>query len=125
MTHPPPPSPTSPPRLNRFNAGFRNSSTCLWSNYEYFNSLSCDFPVEKTNVPELAILYIKQAYFKNKYGKKICYYDLPVVGQATPMLNPPEDLENYVPEEDEVKMLRPKYDVISGQFLGLVETLAS
>ena len=47
-----------------------------------------------------------------------------VVGQVTPMLNPPEDLENYGPEEDEVKTLRPKYDVLSGQFLGLVETLA-
>ena len=81
--------------------------------------------MEKTNVPELAISYIKQAYFNNKYGKKIYYYDLPVVGQETPMLNPPKDLENYVPEEDEAKMLRPKYDVISGEFLGLVETLAS
>ena len=106
------------------NAGFKNSSTCLWSDYGYFKSLSCDFPVEKSNVPELAILYIKQAYLNNKYGKKIYYYNLFVVGQATPMLNPSEDLENYVPEEDEVKILRPKYDVLSGQFLELVETLA-
>ena len=80
--------------------------------------------MEKSNVPELAILYINQACFNNKYGKRIYYYDLFVVGQATPMLNPPEDLENYVPEEDEVKILRPKYDVLFGQFLGLVETLA-
>ena len=102
------------------NAGLKNSSTRLWSDYEYFKSLSCDFPVEKSNEPELATLYINQAYFK----KKIYYHDLFVVGQATPMLNPPEDLENYVPEEDKVKILRPKYDVLSGQFLGLVETLA-
>ena len=40
------------------------------------------------------------------------------------MLNPPENLEKYVPEDDEVKILRPKYDVVSGQVLGLVETLA-
>ena len=33
-------------------------------------------------------------------------------------------MENYIPEEDEVKILRPKYDVVSGQFLGLVKTLA-
>ena len=79
-------------------------------------SLSCDFPVEKSNVPELAILYIKQAYLNNKYGKKIYYYNLFVVGQATPMLNPSEDLENYVPEEDEVKILRPKYDVFLDSF---------
>ena len=40
------------------------------------------------------------------------------------MPNPPEDLENYIPEDDEVKILRPKYDILSGQCLGLVETLA-
>ena len=105
------------------NAGFKSSSSRLWSNYGYFKSLSCDFPVEKSNVPELAILYINQAYFNNKYGKKVYYYDLFVIGQVTPMLTPPEDLENYVPEEDEVKISSPKYDVVSGQFLGLVETL--
>ena len=74
------------------NGGFKSSSICLWSDYGYSESLSCDFPVEKSNVPKLAILYINQAYFNNKYGKKIYYYDLLVVGQATPMLNPPEDL---------------------------------
>ena len=47
-----------------------------------------------------------------------------MIGQVTPMLNPPEDLENYVPEEDKVKILRPENDVVSGQFLELVETLA-
>ena len=90
----------------------------------YGQNLSCNFSVEKSSVPELAILYIKQAYFNNKYGKKMYYYNLFVVGQATPMLNPLEDLENYVPEEDEVKILRPKYDILFGQFLGLVETFA-
>ena len=39
------------------------------------------------------------------------------------MLNPPEDLEKYIPKENEAKIVRPKYDVVSGQFLGLVETL--
>ena len=106
------------------NAGFKNSSTRLQSDYGYLKSLSCNFLVEKSNVPELAILYINQTYFNNKYVKKIYYYDLFVLGQATPMFNPPEDLENYVPEEDEENILRPKYYVLSGQFLGLVETLA-
>ena len=39
------------------------------------------------------------------------------------MLNPPEDLKNYIPKENEAKIVRPKYGVTSGQFLGLVETL--
>ena len=40
------------------------------------------------------------------------------------MLNPPEDSKNYTPKENEAKIVRPKYDVVSGQFLVLVETLA-
>ena len=47
-----------------------------------------------------------------------------MIGQVTPMLNLPENLEKYVPDNDEVKILRPKYDFVSGQVLGLVETLA-
>ena len=105
------------------NAGFKSNNTRLWSNYGFFKSISCDFHVGKSNVPEMTILYINQAYFKDKYGKKIYCCDLFVTGQATPTLNP-EDLENYVPEEDEIKTLRPKYNVVCGQFLGLVETLA-
>ena len=40
------------------------------------------------------------------------------------MLDPSENLENYVPQEDEVKILRSKYDVTSEKFLVLAETLA-
>ena len=40
------------------------------------------------------------------------------------MLNPPEDLQNYVLKNNDAKIIRPKYDPISGEFLGLVETLA-
>ena len=37
------------------------------------------------------------------------------------MFNPPEDLKNYIPKENGAKIVRPKYDVASGQFLGLVD----
>ena len=39
------------------------------------------------------------------------------------MFNPPEDLKSYISKENGAKIVRPKYDVASGQFLGLVETL--
>ena len=46
-----------------------------------------------------------------------------ITGQVTPILNPPEDLQNYIPKDNEAKIVRPKYNDVSGQFLGLVETL--
>ena len=38
-------------------------------------------------------------------------------------MNPPEDFENYEIAEREVKIFRPRYDAITGQFQGLYDTL--
>ena len=74
-------------------------------------------------MPEITAFYVNQAYLSYKDNKKIYYCDVLILGQVTPMLNPPEDLKNYIPKENEAKIVRPKYDVVSKQFLGLVETL--
>lgn len=73
-------------------------------------------------MPEMTIFYVNQASLSYKDNKKI-YCSMHIVGQVVPMLNPPEDLENYVPKNNEAKIIRPKYDPVSGQFLGLVQTL--
>ena len=103
-------------------AGFKRNSTDLWPKYGYFKQQACDFSVEKANMPEMTAFYINQAYLSYKDNKKIYYCDVFILGQVTPMLNPPEDLKN-VPKENEAKIVRPEYDVVSGQFMGLVETL--
>ena len=38
-------------------------------------------------------------------------------------IKPPEDVANYVCTEREVKMHRPRYDSVSGQFIGLYESI--
>ena len=103
--------------------GFKRNSTDLWQNYGYFKQQACDFSVEKANMPEMTIFYFNQVYLSYKDNKKIYYCDVFILGQVTPMLNPSKDLKNYVPKENEAKIVRPKYDVVSGQFLGLAETL--
>ena len=40
------------------------------------------------------------------------------------LLNQPEDLDQYVPKDNEVKLLRAKYDMTTGNFLGLENCLA-
>ena len=37
--------------------------------------------------------------------------------------NVPEDLKNYEVKSNELKIIKPKYDPVSGQFLGLTESL--
>ena len=46
-----------------------------------------------------------------------------IIGQVVPLLNPPEDLKNYQLKSDEVKFIKPKYDPVSGLFLGLIKSL--
>ena len=46
-----------------------------------------------------------------------------LIGQVNECLSPPEDLHSYECGNREVKMYRPKYDKMTGVFLGLYETL--
>ena len=103
--------------------GFKRNSTDLCPSYGYFKQQACDFSLEKANMPEMTAFYLNQAHLSYKDNKKIYYCNVFIISQVTPMLNPPEDLKNYIPKENEAKIVRPKYDVASGQFLGLVETL--
>ena len=41
------------------------------------------------------------------------------MGQILEVANPPEDISTYILKENEVKMIRPKYDAETGEFLGL------
>ena len=104
-------------------ASFKRNTTDAWKNYGYFNQQACDFSIEKANLPEMSILYINQAYQSYKDNKKVYYYDYFIVGQVTPCLNPPEDLKIYECQPNEAKIYRPKYDTVSGEFLGLFQTL--
>ena len=103
--------------------GFKRNSIDLWPKHGYFKQQTCDFSVEKANMPEMTAFYINQSYLSYKDNKEVYYCDVFIIGQVTPMLNPPEDLKNYVPKENEAKIMRPKHNVTSGQFLGLVKTL--
>ena len=97
---------------------FKRNSTDSWPNYRYFKQQACDFLIERAKMPEMTAFYVNQAQLSYKDNKKIYYCDAFIIDQVTPMLNPPEDLKNYIPKENEEKIVRPKYGVASGQFFG-------
>ena len=41
------------------------------------------------------------------------------MGQIIPLLNQPKNTHEYVPKENEVKLLRSKYNTSTGDYLGL------
>lgn len=45
-------------------------STNLWKNIWYFSTESCDFSIEKANLPENSVFYVNQGHQSYKDGRK-------------------------------------------------------
>ena len=91
----------------------------LWNNFEYFGTESCDFSIEKANLPENTIFYINQAYQSFKDSKKVYYTDISILASIMPLAQQPKEIESYELNDNEVKFLRSRYDPVSGEFLGI------
>ena len=91
----------------------------MWENFGYFGTKSCEFSIEKANLPENSVFYINQAYQSFKDGKEVYYTDAFIIAQIMPLAQQPKDIESYELKDDEVKILRPRYDPVTGEFLGI------
>ena len=80
---------------------------------------SCDFSIEKANVPGNTLYYINQGYQSYKGSKKVYYNDLYVIAQIMPLAMQPKYIGSYQFQNYEVKILRARYDPISSEFLGI------
>ena len=100
------------------NSEEKKKNVFLWKMFGYFGSESCSFSIEKANLPENTIFYVNQGYQSFKDNKKIFYQDVFIVAQIMPLAHQPKDIERYDLKEDEVNILRSRYDPVSIEFLG-------
>ena len=75
-------------------------------------------------MPENTLFYVNQGYQSCKDNKKVYYNDIFIIAQIMPLAHQPKDLESYVLNDDEVKILRSRYDPVSGEFLGIEYCIA-
>ena len=75
-------------------------------------------------MPENTLLYINQGYQSYKDNKKVYYSTIFIIAQIMPLAHQPKDIESYVLKDDEVKILRSRYDPVSGEFLGIEYCIA-
>ena len=62
-------------------------------------------------------MYINQANLTVKNNKRIFYGDRFLLGQIIKaIINPPENISNYVCEDREVKIYKPCCDIATGAF---------
>ena len=67
----------------------------------------------------ILFFYINQGYQSFKDNKKVYYNDVYVIAQIMPLSLQPKNIENYELKEDEVKIVQPRYDPVSGELLGI------
>lgn len=79
--------------------------------------------LENVKYPENSISYLNQGYLSIKKNKKMFYADYFVIGQIIEVLKPSENTDAYVCKEKEVKLVRPKYNIATGEFLRLYKTV--
>ena len=95
----------------------------VWKNLCFLNAIKPDFNMEKVNHWENTSFYVNQAYLTLKKNKKIFYCEYFILGQIDKSSNHPENISSYTLNENEVRMVRPKYDTNTGQFKDLYETI--
>ena len=104
--------------------GSKQKCLNIWKDFGYFGTESCDLSIEKANLPKNSVFYVNQGYQSMKDGKKVNYTDVFILAQIMPLAQLPKDIESYEPKEDEVKILRARYDPISGEFFGIENCVA-
>ena len=95
------------------------SGSCLWPKFAYFSEQSTNFNLKKVNFQENSIIYVNQRYLKIKNNKNMIHADFYILGQIIEALNAPKDISSYVCKKREVKIIRPRYEQTTGEFLGL------
>ena len=90
----------------------------LWEDFGYFGTESCDFSIEKANLPEHTVFYINQGINQSFKDNEKVYYNH-ITAQIMPLSQQPKNIEYYELKEDEVKILRSRYDPVSGEFPGI------
>ena len=97
----------------------KSKSVSMWKDFGFLGSEICEFNIEKVNMPENTLFYVNQGYQCYKDNKKVCYNDIFIIAQIMPLVHQPKDIESYELNDDEVKILRSRYDPVSGEFLGI------
>ena len=99
-------------------------SVTMWTRNGFFADECCDFSLEKVNMPENALFYVNQGYQFYKDGKKCYYNDIYIVVQIMPSAHQPKDIESCDYKDDEVKILRARYNPANAKFLGIENCVA-
>ena len=93
-----------------------NTEKVWWKN-GFFGDQRGELTIFQNNFPENTLVFCNQGSILTlKVGDYAFYLDYAVLGQMIPARNSPDDIENYVCQENEVKLYMPVYNIKTGRF---------
>ena len=95
----------------------------VWCNYGLFDARKNDYSMEKVNFSENALIFLNKSYLTVKKNNKMFCCDYFMFGWIIEASTTPQDMSTYDLKENEVKMVRPRYNNETEEFLGLYETV--
>ena len=104
----------------------KRKRTDCWPDSGYFKQDCNKFSLVKANanIPEMTLFYLNNAsLYASKNDDTYFYAENYIIAQIIPLANSPTDLSTYELKPDEVKILKTQYNVSTGQFLELIESI--
>ena len=111
--------------LIRSNADEKISGEKVWKENGFFKDIRPELNLEKVNMPENTLFYVNQAFISTvKNGEIAMYIQNFILGQLILAANQPKNIDEYICEPNEVKLLSCVCDLETGEFKGIRTMLA-
>ena len=106
--------------------GDSSSTEKMWKSNGFFGGQKTNLTISKANFPENTLVYVNNgSIFAVKGGQTAVYLDYVILAQILPVMNFPDNLDNYQYEDNEVLLYVPLYNPQNGLYRGIKKSLAN
>ena len=106
--------------------GVEKAGEQVWQQDGYFGKVNPDYSCHKNDFPENCLVYINQAYLTVKERDTMIYCDYIILAQIVAFRSPPENVDEIIKNDKKlVKIYMPMYDITTGKFLGVKESVGN
>ena len=100
----------------------------VWQRDGFFGKINPDYSTHKNDFPENCLCYINQAYLTVKDRDTMIYCDYIILRQIVVFRSPPDsegdNIDKLIKNDKKlVKIYMPMYDLTTGKFLGVKESV--
>ena len=105
--------------------GDSSSTEKMWKSNGFFGDQKTNLTIIKANFPENTIVYVNNGFiFAVKGGQTAVYLGYVILVQILPVMNFPDNLDNYQYKDNEVLLYVPLYNTQNGLYRGIKKSLA-